>query len=402
MKTATSAPATLPSEDAAVLQLVLEMMAIPGKSGLESAIQKYIVDKLLAAGLPQSAITRDDTHKKSIIGGEVGNLIVKLPGTLKGPRRLLMAHVDTVPLCVGCKPERRGDVVRSADPTTALGADDRAGAAILLSAALKILRDKLPHPPLTFFWPVQEEIGLWGVRNAKTSLLGNPKLCFNWDGGDPRTVCIGATGAQELLIEIQGIASHAGVHPEAGVSALGVASLAISELQQNGWHGLIIKGKKQGTSNLGVVNGGDATNVVMPAVKIRGEVRSHDPKFRAKLVKVFETAFKNAVKTVKNNTGKRGKLNFEAQLKYESFRIDPKEPCVKEAYRAIQSLGLEPIPHISNGGLDANWLSDFGFPTVTLGCGQHQVHTVEEYLDIKEFLDGCRIGLFLATAGAAT
>lgn len=394
---ATASPASgLPFDEKRILQLVTEMLRVPGTSGKESAIQELIVSKLLAAGLPESAIVRDDTHRKSIIGGEVGNLIVKLPGTLKGPRRMLMAHVDTVPLCVGCDPVRKGDVIRSADPKTALGADDRSGATVVLNAALTILENNLPHPPLTFFWPVQEEIGLWGVRNVKASLLGKPKLCFNWDGGSPAMMCIGATGAFELKIEVHGIASHAGVHPEEGVSAIGIAAAAIEDLQSNGWHGLILKGKQSGTSNLGIIQGGDATNVVTSHVSIRGEVRSHNPQFRDRLVKEFEKAFQRAAKRLKNSHGKRGNIDFDCQLKYNSFRIDPNEECVQEADRVIRSMGLEPSPQISNGGLDANWMSDYGFPTVTLGSGQHNVHTVNEYLDIEEFLMGARIGLALA------
>lgn len=391
-----SAAASLPFDEERTLQLVTELLGVPGKSGEEGPIQELIVRKLLAAGLPESAITRDDTHKKSIIGGEVGNLIVKFPGTIKGPRRMLMAHVDTVPLCVGCDPVRRGDRIVSADPTTALGADDRSGAAVVLNAALTILENKLPHPPVTFFWPVQEEIGLWGVRNVKASMLGKPKLCFNWDGGDPAMVCLGATGAFELLIEVHGIASHAGVHPEAGVSAIGIAAAAIEDLQSNGWHGLILKGKNSGTSNLGIIHGGDATNVVTPHVSIRGEVRSHNPQFRERLVKEFDKAFQRAAKRMKNSLGKRGSVEFKSQLKYNSFRIDAGEPCVEEAYRVIRRMGMEPIQQISNGGLDANWMSDYGFPTVTLGSGQHNVHTVNEYLDIAEFLAGAKVGLALA------
>ncbi len=86
-----------------------------------------------------------------------------------------MAHMDTVPICVGAKPVRKGNTVRSADSSTGLGADDRAGVAVVLNAALEILRHKLPHPPLTFFWPIQEEVGLHGAHFAQLSLLGKPK-----------------------------------------------------------------------------------------------------------------------------------------------------------------------------------------------------------------------------------
>jgi tripeptide aminopeptidase len=360
-------------------------------------VLKHISDELLKAGIPASAIHVDQVHKKSPAGGEVGNLIVSLPGTVRGPRRLLMAHLDTVPLCVGSRPVLKGKTISAADPDTALGGDDRSGATVLLTTALEILKHKLPHPPLTFFWPVQEEIGLYGARLVSLPKLGNPKLCFNWDGGSAANACIGATGAYDLAIEIDGIASHAGVHPEGGVSAIGVAALAIADLTHNGWHGLIVKGKHTGTSNIGVISGGEATNVVTPLVKLRAEVRSHDPRFRKQLVEEFRKAFERAAQAIKNDAGKTGRVRFKADLKYESFKIPESAPAVQASLRAIREVGLEPAIRISNGGLDANWLSARGLPTVTLGSGQHDVHTVNETLAVDDFLNGCRIGLLLAT-----
>lgn len=376
---------------------VLQLMAIRGKSCEESGVVEYIRKELIAAGLPESAIVIDDANKRSPAGGEIGNLIVTLPGTKRAPRRLLMAHLDTVPLCVGCKPVLKGKTIRSADPRTALGGDDRGGASVVLTALLEILKQKLPHPPVTFFWPVQEEIGLYGARFVSLSKLGNPKLCFNWDGSSAHTACIGATGAYDLQIEIDGIASHAGVHPEGGASAIAIAGLALADLHNNGWHGLIAKGKHTGTSNIGVINGGEATNVVTPQVKLRGEVRSHDPKFRKKLVDEFRGAFERAAKSVKNDRGRAGRLHYKAELKYESFCLAEKEPAVQAAMAAIKAVGLKPETRISNGGLDANWLSARGLPTVTLGCGQQNVHTVDETLSLDDYLAACHIGLLLAT-----
>ena len=183
------------------LDLVTKMMAIPGKSCQEKRIVDFITQQLVEAGVSPKAIVTESTHRVSPAGGEVGNLIVKLKGTARGPRRLLMAHVDTVPLCVGSRPVRREDVIVSKDPDTALGADDRAGASVVLTAVLEILKQKLPHPPLTLFWPVQEEIGLYGARHVQLSKLGDPKLCFNWDGSFPDVVTVGATGDYAIKIE---------------------------------------------------------------------------------------------------------------------------------------------------------------------------------------------------------
>ncbi|MFH1303840.1 MAG: M20/M25/M40 family metallo-hydrolase [Planctomycetota bacterium] len=380
------------------LQLVTDLMAIPGKSGEEGQIAAEIVGRMRKAGLSEEWITFDTAHKKSPIGGETGNLIVKLPGTIKGPRRLLMAHMDTVPLCVGAEPVKKGNQIHSKSPQTALGADDRAGCSVILNALLTILEQELPHPPLTFCWMVQEEIGLVGVRHLTTGKLGKPALCFNWDGKLADMICMGATGDSGMLIQIQGIASHAGAHPELGVSAAVIAGKAIDDLSTNGWHGLVIKGKNTGSSNIGVISGGAATNVVMPELTIKAEARSHNPNFRQKILNEFKKAFQKAAKSLKNSAGKRGSVSFESHLKYDSFRLSEDEPAVQTAIHAIQKLGGQPELTISNGGLDANWMAAHGFPTVTLGCGQLDIHTTNETLMIEDYLKACQIGLLLATA----
>ncbi len=377
--------------------MVMELMAIRGTSGQEGQVAQYISDKLRAAGAPQSAIQFDKAHHKTPLKGEVGNLILQLPGTVRAPRRLLMAHMDTVPVCVGAKPVRKGNIVRSADPATGLGADDRSGVAVVLGAALEILTRKLPHPPLTFLWAIQEEVGLHGARNVQLGLLGKPKLAFNWDGGPADRITIGATGGYRLKIDIQGLAAHAGAAPQNGISAIAVASLAIAELVREGWHGLIAKGEKTGTSNVGVIRGGDATNVVTEHVELKAEARSHDPKFRQQIVRAIERAFKDAASQVKNAEGKSGNVKFEGRLDYEAFRLADDEPAVLAAAAAIRAQGLEPYNAISNGGLDANWMTAHGIPTVTLGCGQNQIHTTSEFLDIAAYEHACQIALRLAT-----
>lgn len=384
-------------DQTAAIKLVMELMAIPGRSKQEGRISGLIVDKLVTSGVPRANVTTDSSIKRIPGGGEVGNLIVNLPGTIRAPRRLLMAHLDTVPICVGCQPRLDGDFIRSANPATGLGGDDRGGVAVVLTAALELLRSKRPHPPLTLFFAVQEEIGLYGARFVTANKLGSPKLCFNWDGGDPRYVNVGATGDYAIEIEIEGLASHAGVHPERGVNAIAIASLAIADLVQNGWHGLIEKGKHRGTSNVGIVHAGEATNVVTPSLTLKAEARSHDPVFRKKIVEAYRKAFEKAAKSVKSAEGKAGRVTFNSDLKYESFRLNPNEPVVSLAKSAIERIGLTPELCIGNGGLDANWMTAHGFPTVTLGCGQKDIHTVNESLHVPSFLQGCQVALLLAS-----
>jgi tripeptide aminopeptidase len=312
-----------------------------------------------------------------------------------------MAHMDTVPVCVGSKPVREGNFIRSADPNTGLGADDRAGCAVVLTAALTILERKLPHPPLTFYWPIQEEVGLYGARHADLKLLSRPKLAFNWDGGAAEKLTVGATGGYRMTIDINGRASHAGTAPEKGVSAIAIAAIAIADLQRKGWHGLVVRGKRRGTSNVGVFQGGDATNVVTPNVHLRAEARSHDRAFRDQIIKAIERAFQRAAREVKSAEGKRGSVTIDGRLDYEAFRLDDDEPCVLAAETALRGVGATPVRTISNGGLDANWMTVHGLPTVTMGCGQMNAHTVDEQLNVAGFETACRAALRLATATEA-
>jgi len=378
--------------------LLMQMLAIPGRSGQERRILEFIVRKLQEAGLPRSAVQWDPVHQRSPLGGEVGNLVVPLPGTRRGPRRLLMAHVDTVPLCVGARPVRKGDLIVPADSATALGADNRAGAAVILSAALELLQRRLPHPPLVFFWTVQEEVGLLGARLAKLSLLGRPKWAFNFDGGPSHKVTVGATGGQRMRIRIHGLASHAGVAPQDGLSAIAVAGLAIAALQQDGWLGLVEKPDGQGTSNIGIIHGGEATNVVTPEVELQAEARSHDPAFRQKIVQTFRQAFQQAAQQVRNIHGQTASITWEERIDYEAFRLADDAPCVLAAEAAVRAVGARPERTVSQGGLDANWMTHRGIPTVTLGCGQVNPHTQQEYLVLPEFFQACRIALRLAAA----
>jgi tripeptide aminopeptidase len=380
------------------LRMVMELMAIPGTSGREGAVAAYIIRKLRAAGAAASAIRTDNAHKKTPIAGEVGNLIFQLPGTIGGARRLLMAHMDTVPICVGAKPKRAGDVVRSADPKTGLGADDRSGVAAVLSAALEILRRKLPHPPLTFFWPIQEEVGLHGARHVQLGLLGKPKLAFNWDGGAAEKITVAATGGYRMKVDIDGLAAHAGSAPEQGISAIAIASLAIARLHRDGWHGSIEKDGRHGTSNVGYIHGGEATNVVTDHVELKAEARSHDRQFRREIVARIEQAFRDAAGDVRNVEGKCGRVHFDGREDYEAFKLADDEPSVLAAECAVRAVGLQSVRAVSNGGLDANWMTAQGIATVTLGCGQMQIHTTGEYLDIPAFGRACQIALLLATA----
>ena len=389
------------AEDQAVARL-LRFLSVEGTTGREEAIGREVIAALGEAGVPRQAMRFDLANQQIPLPTQTGNLMVTLPGTRPGPRLLFSTHLDTVPLCAGAKPKRVGKRIVAEGPT-ALGGDNRTGVGVLVTLAATLLERKLPHPPLTLLFTVREESGLWGARFADKGDLGNPTCCFNVDGRDPADLTIGAVGADRWEVEITGKAAHAGVHPEQGVSATAVASLALAEIYRGGWFGKVKQKDKLGTSNVGPFGGkdgrcaGDATNVVTDYVHIKGESRSHDAKFIGAITGAYKAAFKKAASLVRDDRGKGAKIKFQSRRDYFPFQLKDSAPVVREALAAAERAGLTPRLRNSNGGLDANWLTRNGIPTVTFGAGQNQIHAIGEYVELADYLSGCRLALALAT-----
>lgn len=382
---------------------LMKFLSVDGVTGEEAAIAAAVSDELKKASVPASAIRFDDANKRIPLPTQTGNLFVDLPGTRSGPRLVFATHLDTVPLCAGAKPKREGDRIVS-DGTTALGGDNRTGCAVLVTLAETLLKQKLPHPPITLLFTVREESGLHGARELKTADLGGATMCFNVDGKLATELITGAVGQENWEVEIIGKASHAGVAPEKGISATLVAATALVEAQRGGWFGKVVKSEGTGTSNPGIFGGkggktaaGDATNVVTDYVYIKGEARSADAKFASAIVAGYRDAFAKAAAAVKDADGDTAKVNFTSRPSYPSFNIDDDAPVLKHAKRGVEAIGLKPVTLFSNGGLDANWFVKHGMETVTIGSGQFEIHTVKEFVDLNEFANGCRLAVTLAT-----
>jgi tripeptide aminopeptidase len=381
---------------------LMKFLSVEGITGHEAAIAAAVSDELKKVGVPTSAIRFDTANKRIPVPTETGNLLVDLPGTRSGPRLLFATHLDTVPLCAGAKPKREGDRIVS-DGTTALGGDNRTGCAVLVALAETLLKHKLPHPPITLLFTVREESGLHGARELDPADLSGAKMCFNVDGKLAAELITGAVGQENWEVEIHGKASHAGVAPEKGISATLVAALALTEAHRGGWFGKVVKPNGTGTSNPGVFGGkdskpaGDATNVVTDYVHIKGEARSSDAAFATAITKGYREAFAKAQAEVKDASGETAEVKFTNLPAYPSFKLTDDAPVLRRAKRASEALGLKPTTIFSNGGLDANWFDKHGVPTVTIGAGQYEIHTVKEYVDLPEFANGCRLAVALAT-----
>lgn len=384
------------------LDVLLRLLAIDSVTGEEAAIAAAVTEELRKVGVPAAAIRHDTAHTRIPLPTEVGNLLVDLAGTRPGPRLLFSTHLDTVPLCGGAKPRVEGGRVVS-DGTTALGGDNGTGCAVLIALAKALIAHKLPHPPITLLFTVREESGLHGARELDPKDLGGAAMGFNVDSTHAAMLTTGAVGQQNWEAEITGKAAHAGVAPERGISATLVGSLAMAEAFRGGWFGKVERPEGVGSSNVGIFGGkdgkaaGDATNVVTDYARLVGEARSKDAAFAASIAEAFRAAFAKAQAEVKDADGATAQVQFRAREAYPPFNMGSDAPAVLRARRAAESIGLEPYTVSSNGGLDANWLDRHGVPTVTFGAGQAEIHTVNEYVEISEFLLGCRLAVAIAT-----
>src|SRR5437016_6114365 len=386
---------------------LMRFLAVEGVTGKEAAIGRELSAALQESGVPATAIRLDDANTRIPLPTQTGNLIVDLPGRgamHNQPRLMFMTHMDTVPLCAGAKPKVQGRKIVNT-VKTALGGDNRTGCAVLVTLAAELARQQLDHPPITLLFCVREESGLWGARYVDKADLGAPVIAFNYDGGSANNVVVGAVGADRWEVEIFGRASHAGGAPERGISATMILGLALAEVQAGGWFGKVVKGKRQGTSNVGPVTGGDgrpagdATNVVTDYVHVRGESRSHDAKFFKEITAAYKAAFEKAAKSVKNSEGKSGRIKFKVQTDYHPFRMKDSLPVVQRAATAISASGGTPNIRTANGGLDANWMVRHGIPTVTFGAGQNEPHTIDEWINLDEYERACALAVRLATTG---
>jgi tripeptide aminopeptidase len=390
-------------DEKAAVERLMRFLAVEGITGHEKAIAREVSRELESAGVPRRAIRHDNAHERIPVPTQTGNLLVSLPGTRPGPRLLFATHLDTVPLCAGAVPVRASKDRIASRGATALGGDNRTGVACLVTLAATLLKNKLPHPPLTLLFTVREESGLYGARHLEPADLGGPVMGFNVDGRSAAELTVAAVGAERWEAEIAGRASHAGVHPEKGISATMVAALALAEVRRGGWFGKVRQPDGEGTSNVGRFGGrdgksaGDATNVVTDYVHIHGESRSHDARFAKAITRAYRAAFTHAAEQVTDDRGRKAKVKFTSRLDYHPFRLKEDSSVVRHAREAATRAGLQPSLRVGNGGLDANWLVRHGIPTVTFGAGQNNIHTIEEYVDVPMFLAGCRMALALAT-----
>jgi tripeptide aminopeptidase len=341
--------------------------------------QEKKFSKILRAELSRLGIRMVEDNAAKPLKGDCGNLFGTLKGNVKNaPRILLNAHIDTVVPGIGIKPVIRKGVIRS-DGKTILGADNKAGVVAIMEVLRVIKEKKIPHGDIDVLFTVAEEIGLCGAKFIDKKFL---KADFGLvlDGGDIDKIINKAPSQDSIEVEIIGKAAHAGVHPEDGINAIKVAGIALSKMKLG-------RIDKETTSNIGIINGGLATNIVPDSVILKGEARSHNIKKMKGQVEHMRNAFNKACKSSK------AKLKFKVTPSYRAFEVSEKHKAIRLAKIAANDIGIGPKIKATGGGSDANIFNSLGLPCIILGVGADNVHTNKENVAIKDLVKGTELVL---------
>jgi len=345
----------------------MELVKIDSISLHERKMADVLLEKLEAAGYH---VQEDDTAIK--IGGDTGNLICRIEGTKNVPEIMFMAHMDTTVPGMNKKPVIDGNIIRT-DGTTILGADDIAGVACILEALKVIKENGMQHGNITVIFTVAEEIGLLGAKHLNFNDF-MAKYCFVLDGaGAVGVVCVQAPYHKIMDIEVYGKAAHAGVEPEKGISAIKIASDAIASME----FGRI---DSETTSNIGIIQGGIATNVVCDKVKIQAEVRSLDQLKLRNQVSYIDNCFQEAASKFK------GKVLIQTSMQYPGFNITPEHSAIELLKTVCDKNSLELKLESTGGGSDTNIVNQSKICGINLSIGMTEVHSLHEHIDISDMV----------------
>jgi tripeptide aminopeptidase len=357
-----------------IKKLLLELVQIDSHSRKERVVAQCIKKYCEEMG---AKVEIDDAGEK--VGGNTGNVIARFPGTIAGAEPIMMsAHMDTVVPGEGVKPIVEGDIIRT-DGSTVLGGDDKSGCAVILEVIRSLQEQNIPHVPIEAIFSICEEVGLLGAKNVDVSKLKS-KYGIVFDSDDPGFLFTKGPSSNHMEFKVHGLESHAGVAPEEGISAIKVAAEGLVAMKLG-------RIDEETTANIGQIEGGMATNIIPNLVVMKGEARSHsEEKLEAQTKHMGQCLKDAAAKYEVTVAGKTTKAWVEEHVErdYSSMDVPDSSHVVQLVIKAAARMGLEVKTMASGGGCDANVFNRRGIECANLGTGMRAIHTVKEWLDVKD------------------
>ncbi|WP_417817739.1 peptidase T [Tritonibacter scottomollicae] len=352
-----------------------------------------------------------------------GAVLATIPGTTDAPTVGFLAHVDTAPQfnATGVKPRvikgyNGGDISFPDDPdlvlspadhpylaekighdlitasgTTLLGADDKAGVAIIMTMAEHLLQNPdAPRPPIRIAFTPDEEIGR-GVQPQLEQDLG-ADFAYTLDGGRVGEIEFESFSADRAVVKITGVSIHPGFAKEKMVNAIHLASKIVQTLPQ-------------ATMTPETT---DARDGFIHATDMLGGSSEMEIRF---ILRDFERdgleakgALLRQVCAAVAATEPRAEITCEITPQYRNMRywLEQDMTPVELARDACRDLGLEPVSVPIRGGTDGSRLTEFGTPTPNVFTGMQCIHGPLEWISVQDMSLATQMCLKLAARAAAT
>jgi tripeptide aminopeptidase len=265
---------------------------------------------------------------------------------------------------------------------TVLGSDDIAGLVSIIEALTVIIENNLSHRPIEILFTVSEETHCGGSTFFDYSRLkSNQAYVFDLDG-EVGEAAISAPTIMTYEAEFIGKAAHAGFASKEGIHAVKAASLAVTKLPcGEAGEGI--------TTNVGLINGGKATNIVPDYCKIKGEIRSFDD--AETLVKFRE--YEEICKAAADEYG--AGLNMTYKKEITAFNTDENSEAVNRFKACCKTLGLSGKCDKTFGGSDCNVFAAHGVNGIVLSTGMNNCHGVNEYTSVSQLETAAKLALEL-------
>lgn len=338
--------------------------------------EKNVCDEIIRITKPfNGEVLIDDSHTQT--GSDTGNLIIKIPGNIEARPLILCAHMDTVEPGCGIEAKLDNGIFTSAGDTI-LGADDKSAIAIILETIHVLKENKLPHGMLELVFTTCEEIGLKGAKNMDYNLLTSTSG-YILDSADTEGIVTQAPASNHLEFKVYGKDAHAGAHPEKGINAISLAAKAIAGLTLG-------RIDEETTCNIGVIQGGVATNIVPSLVTVKGEVRSHDEEKLQQVTDDIVAAFVGVIKTNFSADVHENLPRLETSVinEFPKTYIPHDHHVVQLAQKAAHKLGRSMRTKTTGGGSDANIFFKKKMMLGVLGTGMRDIHTVRESVKLSD------------------
>ncbi|ADO42911.1 peptidase T [Ketogulonicigenium vulgare] len=352
---------------------------------------------------------------------DYGTVLATIPGNTDAPTIGLLAHVDTAPQfnAVGVKPrvlrgynggditypdnadlvlspkeypylaEKVGDDIITASGTTLLGADDKAGVAIIMTAARHLLTNPgVKHGPIRIAFTPDEEIGRGVDARLPADLAAD--FAYTFDGGAIGEIEYESFSADAAEIIVKGVSIHPGLAKDKLVNAIHLASKIIATLPQ------AVMTPETTDDRAGFIHATEMTGG-SSEMKINLILRDFELDGLA--------AKRNIVQQVCNAvaaTEPRAAItcNFRAQYRNMRYWLEKDMTPVELARKASRSLGVTPISVPIRGGTDGSRLTEMGVPTPNLFTGMQNIHGPLEWVSVQDMALGTRFCLALVEEAA--